>query len=172
MSGKLILVIGGAASGKSAFAENLVLKSPQKRVYIATARILDDEMIDKVERHKLARGEGWTTFETPLAPEEILTSCTASQIVLLDCATMWLMNHLMAQSDFAIAQRSLLEGLGTCGADCVVVTNELGLGIVPADALSRKFRQAQGELNQQLAAQADTVVNVIAGLPQVLKGAL
>ncbi|MEP5154991.1 bifunctional adenosylcobinamide kinase/adenosylcobinamide-phosphate guanylyltransferase [Planktotalea sp.] len=170
MSGKLTLVIGGAASGKSAFAENLVLKSGKNRTYLATARVLDPEMEHKVTRHKEMRGQGWNTLETPLTPETALLKVDAKQIVLLDCATMWLMNHLMDETDLPQARTNLLTGLVKCEADCVVVTNELGLGIVPADPLSRRFRQEQGELNQHLAAAADTVYNVIAGLPQLLKG--
>ena len=172
MSGNLTLVIGGAASGKSAFAENLILKSGSARVYIATARVLDNEMERKVERHKEMRGAGWETIETPLAPEQVLLSRSMTECILLDCATMWLMNHLMEETDLKRAEQDLLSALTACKADCVVVTNELGLGIVPADPLSRRFRQAQGELNQRLAASADTVINVIAGLPQILKGTL
>jgi adenosylcobinamide kinase/adenosylcobinamide-phosphate guanylyltransferase len=172
MSGKLTLVIGGAASGKSAFAEHLVVQSGLSQVYLATARVLDDEMGVKVERHKQMRGAGWQTLETPLSPEDELADLNANQAVLLDCATMWLMNHLMDETDMSAAESALIDGLCTCKADCVIVTNELGLGIVPADALSRRFRQKQGELNQRLAENADTVINVIAGLPQVLKGAL
>ena len=172
MFGKLTLVIGGAASGKSAFAENLIVQSGLSRVYLATARVLDDEMGVKVERHKQMRGTGWKTLETPLSPADELTDLHANEAVLLDCATMWLMNHLMDETDISVAEKALIDGLKSCKADCVIVTNELGLGIVPADALSRRFRQKQGELNQRLAENADTVINVIAGLPQVLKGAL
>lgn len=172
MSNKLTLVIGGAASGKSAFAESLVINCKKSRVYLATARVLDAEMDQKVARHKKMRGAGWQTFETPLAPEITLAQCAASDIVLLDCATMWLMNHLMDETDLETAEQELIEGLQKSKADCVVVSNELGLGIVPADALSRRFRQKQGELNQRLAAVSDTVVHVVAGLPNVLKGTL
>ena len=170
MSGKLTLVIGGAASGKSAFAEELVVKSERNRLYLATARVLDDEMVAKVARHKKLRGAGWKTLETPLDPQTALQGCTDKDMVLLDCATMWLMNHLMDETDMGAARADLVKGLTDCAADCVIVTNELGLGLVPADALSRRFRQEQGELNQVLAAQADTVYNIIAGLPQILKG--
>ncbi|MGH1578499.1 bifunctional adenosylcobinamide kinase/adenosylcobinamide-phosphate guanylyltransferase [Planktotalea sp.] len=171
MSGKLTLVIGGAASGKSAFAESLVIAQDKPRFYIATSRVLDDEMERKVARHVEMRGEGWTTLDAPLAPQIALEPRGPTDVVLLDCATMWLMNHLMDDTDLIAATSALLQGLTDCKADCVVVTNELGLGIVPADPLSRRFRQAQGELNQALAAHADTVFNVIAGLPQLLKGA-
>lgn len=170
MSGKLTLVIGGAASGKSAFAESLVTQTRQNLIYLATSRVLDDEMANKVERHKVMRGAGWQTLETPLTPEVALRECTARDAVLLDCATMWLMNHLMDENDLARARIELIAGLKNCAADCVIVTNELGLGIVPSDPLSRRFRQEQGELNQALTAQVGTVYNVIAGLPQLLKG--
>ncbi|WP_085306931.1 bifunctional adenosylcobinamide kinase/adenosylcobinamide-phosphate guanylyltransferase [Planktotalea arctica] len=172
MSGTLTLVIGGAASGKSAYAENLLVRTGKARVYVATARVLDREMERKVERHKNMRGAGWDTREAPIAPEQVLSARKADECVLLDCATMWLMNHLMDESDMEKAEADLLQGIADCRADVVVVTNELGLGIVPADPLSRRFRQAQGELNQRLAAQANAVVNVIAGLPQILKGVL
>ena len=170
MSGKLTLVIGGAASGKSAFAEKLVADTGKNRIYLATARVFDDEMAIKVGRHKDMRGAGWHTVETPLTPETALDECASADVALLDCATMWLMNHLMDESDLASARINLLEGLTRCKADCVIVTNELGLGIVPADPLSRRFRQEQGELNQLLAATSDTVYYVIAGLSQRLKG--
>ena len=172
MSNKLALVIGGAASGKSAFAENIVINTGKTRIYLATARVLDGEMEQKVTRHKNMRGAGWATFETPLAPEDVLRERTASETILLDCATMWLMNHLMDETDLESAETALMNGLKGSKADCVIVTNELGLGIVPADALSRRFRQKQGELNQRLAAQANTVVHVVAGLPNILKGTL
>ena len=172
MSGTLTLVIGGAASGKSAFAENLIVQSQKTRIYIATARVLDGEMGEKVQRHKDMRGDGWDTFETPLAPETVLRDRSANEAVLLDCATMWLMNHLMDETERDLAEGNLINALISSEAECVVVTNELGLGIVPADPLSRAFRQAQGELNQQLALHADRVVYIVAGLPSVLKGTL
>ncbi len=170
MSGKLTLVIGGAASGKSAFAEKLVKNTGKRRIYLATSRVFDDEMVAKVERHKDMRGAGWHTIETPLSPQDALTEFNEGDVVLLDCATMWLMNHLMDETDLAAARSALIDGLIACKADCFVVTNELGLGIVPADPLSRRFRQEQGELNQHIAAKADCVYNVVAGLPQLLKG--
>lgn len=172
MSGTLTLVIGGAASGKSAFAEGLVMKTGLDKIYVATARVLDPEMEHKVTRHKEMRGAGWQTIEAPLSPDAVLQATSSTEVVLLDCATMWLMNHLMEERDLSAARTELLDSLECCAADCVVVTNELGLGIVPADPLSRRFRQEQGELNQVLAAQADIVYNVVAGLPQLLKGSV
>ena len=172
MSQKMILVIGGAASGKSAFAEKCINDSGLDRIYIATSRVWDDEIKSKVARHKISRGPGWRTVEAPLEPGDTLTGAASQSAVLLDCATMWLTNHMMDDTDLAAAEARLLAALDSSPALRVVVTNELGGGIVPADALSRRFRQAQGELNQKLAAQADVVVQVIAGLPNILKGTL
>lgn len=172
MPRKMVLVIGGAASGKSAFSENLIDISGLPKTYIATSRIWDDETKIKVDRHKSARGAGWTTVELPLAPETALCQGRAQEAILLDCLTMWLTNHLMDETDLGAAQDRLVDALARCPSYRVVVTNDVGGGIVPADALSRHFRQAQGALNQRLAAQADTVVQVIAGLPNVLKGSL
>ncbi|MRU15199.1 bifunctional adenosylcobinamide kinase/adenosylcobinamide-phosphate guanylyltransferase [Roseovarius sp. A21] len=169
---KLTLVLGGAASGKSAFAETLVKRAERSLTYFATAQIFDDEMRDKVSRHKATRGEDWYTIEEPLEVGAALAKIDADQAVLLDCATMWLSNHLLAENDIAKAESALFDGLAQCPAPVIVVSNEVGLSVVPENALARRFRQAQGELNQKLAAEAELVVNVIAGLPQVLKGTL
>lgn len=167
---KLTLVLGGAASGKSAWAENLVLGGTQTPVYLATAQAWDAEMQAKIERHRLSRGQGWHTVEAPLELTPALAQADATQAVLLDCATLWLTNHLLADRDLDLAAAGLLDVLAACAAPVVVVSNEVGYGIVPDNALSRRFRQAQGELNQKLAAQAELVVAVMAGLPLVLKG--
>lgn len=172
MSQKCILVIGGAASGKSSFAENIIRNSNLDPVYIATARIWDAEMKSKVAQHVTARGKGWRTVEAPLEPAEALATCGPDCAVLLDCATMWLTNHMMDETDLSSAEARLRAALSASPALRVIVTNEVGQGIVPADPLSRRFRQLQGELNQRLAADADVVVQMIAGLPNVLKGVL
>lgn len=169
---QLTMVLGGAASGKSAFAESLVMQTGLSRVYLATAQAFDDEMQAKVDRHREMRGSGWLTVEAPLDPGAALRDTDASQIILLDCATMWLSNHMLAESDLTHAQAALLAALSDCPAPVVIVSNEVGLSVVPENALARRFREAQGRLNQALAAQAGLVVNVIAGLPQVLKGQL
>lgn len=168
----LTLVLGGAASGKSEFAEGLVTGTGRGPVYLATARVHDGEMREKVNRHKELRGQGWRTIEEPLDAGRALATISGDTAVLLDCATMWLSNHLLAENDLAEAEAGLMAGLALCAAPVVVVSNEVGLSVVPDNALARRFRQAQGELNQKLAARAGLVVNVIAGLPQVLKGAL
>ncbi|MDA3858999.1 MAG: bifunctional adenosylcobinamide kinase/adenosylcobinamide-phosphate guanylyltransferase [Roseovarius sp.] len=169
---ELTLILGGAASGKSAFAEGLVVRTGRARAYLATAQTFDDEMRAKVVRHQTMRGGGWRTIEAPLDLASALSTARADEVVLLDCATMWLSNHMLADSDLPEAEAALIAALASCAAPVVVVSNEVGLSVVPENALARRFREAQGRLNQRLAAQAGLVVNVIAGLPQVLKGRL
>ncbi|HBS50025.1 MAG TPA: bifunctional adenosylcobinamide kinase/adenosylcobinamide-phosphate guanylyltransferase [Rhodobacteraceae bacterium] len=166
------VVLGGAASGKSAFAEELTLRHDRRMTYLATSRVLDEEMRKKVADHAARRGAEWSLVEEPMEPGAVLAGLGAGEVVLLDCATMWLSNHLMAGSDLGAAQARLLTSLEATEAAVVVVTNEVGAGIVPDNPLARRFRDAQGRLNIALAAQADRVVQVVAGLPNVLKGAL
>ncbi|WP_214648008.1 bifunctional adenosylcobinamide kinase/adenosylcobinamide-phosphate guanylyltransferase [Ruegeria lacuscaerulensis] len=168
----LTFVIGGAASGKSAFAEQLTVSTEKSRIYLATSQVFDDEMHKKVKRHVAQRGDGWTTIEAPLDLRPSLATLDKSQVCLIDCASMWLTNHLLADNDLDQAQADLLDALAGCRAPVIVVSNEVGQGIVPGNALSRRFREAQGRLNIALAAQADLVVQVTVGLPLVLKGQL
>lgn len=169
---KLTFVLGGAASGKSLWAENLLLSSRLAPVYLATSRIFDDEIKIRVEVHKSRRSDRWVNFEAQLELGPVLRQQEAGQGVLIDCATMWLSNHMMDESDVGAAQTRLLSDLTSCDASCVVVSNEVGHGIVPDNALARRFREAQGRLNIALAAQADLAVLVTAGLPTILKGQL
>ncbi|MFN3280985.1 MAG: bifunctional adenosylcobinamide kinase/adenosylcobinamide-phosphate guanylyltransferase [Tabrizicola sp.] len=168
----LTLVIGGARSGKSAFAEGLVTGSGCPRRYIATAEAWDDEMRDRIARHRADRGTGWITVEAPLDLSAALAAVRAEEAVLVDCATLWLTNHLLADHDIAAETARLLSALSACPAPVVIVSNETGWGIVPENALARRFRDEQGRLNQRLAAEADLVVAVMAGLPMVLRGRL
>ena len=168
----LTLVLGGAASGKSNFAETLCYQAGKPRVYVATAQAFDDEMRQKISDHQAQRGEKWLTIEAPIDVAAGLETRKADEIVLLDCATLWLSNVLLTDQDTDIAATGLLASLLTCPAQVIVVSNEVGGGIVPENALARKFRNAQGRLNRRLAAEAGLVVQVIAGLPQVLKGTL
>ncbi len=172
MSAPVTFILGGAASGKSKFAEDLCFKSAKPKSYLATSQVFDDEMKTKVATHLRQRGSDWTTYEEPLAAAAVLRQLPPEQICLLDCATMWLTNHLLAEHDLQAAQAELLAAIRTCPAELVVVSNEVGQGIVPENALARRFREAQGRLNIALAASADTVVKVTAGLPLVLKGQL
>lgn len=169
---KLTFVLGGASSGKSAFAEALVLATGAARVYVATSQVYDDEMAAKVRDHLAARGDGWLTIEEPMDMSKALSQIGPDQVVLLDCASMWLTNHMMAESDLGTATEAFMAALSACAGRVVVVSNEVGMGIVPDNALARRFRIAQGKLNQRLAEKADLAVFVVAGLPQVLKGKL
>ncbi len=169
----LTVVIGGAASGKSDYAEKIVRQASDKRLYIATAQAWDDEMRAKITAHQAARAaDGWRTVETPKSPEDALAQMAPNEVALLDCATMWLTNHLLGESDLDHAKASLFKGLTEAKGRLVIVTNEVGAGIVPENALARQFREAQGRLNRDLAERADLVVAVMAGLPLALKGHL
>ncbi len=168
----LTLVLGGAASGKSAFAEDLITQTNSDPIYIATAQVFDDEMAQKVVQHREMRGTSWTTIEEPLDMAKALSIAAQGQPVLLDCATLWLTNVILGDHDVDAYSDAFLTALAQCAGPIVVVSNEVGQGIVPDNALSRRFRNAQGKLNQRIAAQAELVVAVMAGLPVVLKGEL
>ncbi|MFN3294546.1 MAG: bifunctional adenosylcobinamide kinase/adenosylcobinamide-phosphate guanylyltransferase [Gemmobacter sp.] len=167
----LSFVTGGARSGKSRFAEGLVRSGAAPYTYIATAEAWDDEMRERIARHRADRGDGWQTVEAPLDLAAALAQ-VGRGTVLVDCATLWLSNHLLAGHDLAQETARLLAALAACAVPVVVVSNEVGWGIVPENALARAFRDAQGRLNQQIAAEAALAVAVIAGLPLVLKGSL
>ncbi len=166
---KLTLVIGGAASGKSAFAERLVTDMARPRIYVATAQAYDDEMHLKIAGHQVARGPDWHTVEAPQDLALALSEVPSDSCVLIDCLTMWLSNRLLAGADLAADRAELIAALTACRSPVVAVTNETGLGIVPDNSLARQFRNAQGALNQAVAAKADHVVLITAGLPLVLK---
>ncbi len=167
---KLTIVLGGASSGKSDLAETLVRASGGAPVYIATAESYDDEMAAKIRDHQIARGPAWRTIEAPLNAADAIAEGRRTDTILFDCATLWLSNHLLRNSDLAVETARLRAALADAPCPVVVVTNEVGQGIVPDNALARQFRIAQGRLNRDLAAQADLVVAVMAGLPLVLKG--
>ena len=168
---QLTLILGGAASGKSAFAERLCLQMAMPCIYVATAQARDGEMSAKISAHQARRGAEWHTIEALLDLGSALNNVAPGKVVLRDCATMWLSNQ-MEGGDWRSATEQLTNALEACASPVVMVSNELGLGIVPENALARAFRQAHGEMNQRLATQAGLVVNVIGGLPMVLKGAL
>lgn len=165
-------VLGGAASGKSAWAEAFTESYALPMTYLATGRIYDDEVRTRVDIHRSRRDHRWTTVETPLDLGPTLTASSADTAVLIDCATMWLSNHLLDGSVLAAVQCDLIKALRACPAPWVIVSNEVGHGIVPENALARQFREAQGRLNIALASEADLAVLVVAGLPQALKGQL
>lgn len=169
---RFTFVLGGAASGKSRFAETLAQDASARRMYIATAQAFDDEMKTKIHRHQARRTQGWRTVEAPLDASTALAQAAPEDVVLFDCASLWLSNHMFAESDLETETFDLIRAITTCNAPVIVVSNEVGQGVVPDNALARAFRQAQGELNQKLAAASDLAVFVTAGLPQVLKGTL
>jgi adenosylcobinamide kinase / adenosylcobinamide-phosphate guanylyltransferase len=166
---RLTLVTGGARSGKSAHAEALARATALPRRYIATAQAFDDEMAARIARHRADRGEGWLTIEAPLDLGPALAG-GAGTVTLVDCLTLWLTNHLLAGHDLAAKSLQLMDDLSQAPGPVILVTNEVGWGIVPDNALSRAFRDEAGRLNQRVAAHADRVVAVISGLPLMLKG--
>lgn len=145
-------------------------QSGKPMIYLATAQAFDDEMTQKIARHRKARGPDWHTIEEPLAVAQRLRDIAAGHCVLLDCATLWLSNHLLSDSDLEAETHALLTALADCTSDLVVVSNEVGLAGVPDNALARRFANAQGRLNQAIAARAARVILVTAGLPVTLKG--
>ncbi|MGF0538323.1 bifunctional adenosylcobinamide kinase/adenosylcobinamide-phosphate guanylyltransferase [Agrobacterium sp. ES01] len=164
-------VLGGARSGKSRFAENIVTDTCLDRHYIATGQAFDDEMRARIAAHRSDRGEGWITHEAPLELVETLTSSSASQnAVLVDCLTLWVSNLMLADKDVEGQSAGLADCLRHLSGEIVIVANEVGLGIVPDNRMARKFRDHAGRLNQMIAAQADTVYFVAAGLPLKMKG--
>lgn len=167
----LTLVIGGARSGKSRLAERLIEASGRPRVYVATAEAWDDEMRARIAEHR-DRREGWVTVEAPQDVAGALAEVQPGCAVLVDCATLWLTNRMLAGADLGAEGEELLAALGACASPVVVVTNEVGQGIVPDNAMARAFRDAQGRLNQGLAGQAGLVVLAVAGLPLAVKGSL
>ncbi len=158
------LVLGGTRSGKSAYAESLF---SGEAVYIATAEIGDPEMGERVARHRARRGGNWTTIEAPLELAHAMLA--QDKPMLVDCLTLWLSNLMLAERDLEKESQKLLAALKQLTAPVVFVSNEVGLGIVPDNALARSFRDQAGLLNQRIAKAANRVVFVAAGLPLVLK---
>lgn len=165
------LVLGGARSGKSAFAEGLVTASGLTRIYCATAEAHDEEMSERIDRHRADRGaHGWRTVEESLDLAAVICrEAGPGRAVLVDCLTLWLSNIMLRGDDIAARQAGLLAALRGAAGPVVLVSNEIGLGLVPETPLGRRFRDAQGRLNQAVAAAVPRVVFVAAGLPLVLK---
>lgn len=164
----LSLVLGGARSGKSRHAEALVEARPAPWTYIATAQAWDEEMRARIAEHRAGRPAGWETVDAPLdLPETI--AAHAGRPILVDCLTLWLTNLILAERDTAQAGAALLAACERASAPLVLVGNEVGLGIVPDNALARRFRDEAGRLHQALAARAGRVVFMVAGLPMQVK---
>lgn len=171
------LVLGGARSGKSSFAESEVLASKKlQRHYLATATITDIEMQRRIEHHQARRDNDWTLHEIPLEIASLLDTFSVNDVVLVDCLTLWMSNvifeHGETASEAKINQRvtKLVEALQSCSADVLLVSNEVGLGVVPMGEVSRLFVDHAGWMNQVIAKIADKVTFVAAGLPMVMKG--
>lgn len=166
--GRVTLVLGGARSGKSRYAEGLVANDTTPWSYIATAQALDVEMHERIGRHVARRGDEWATIEAPIELAAAVRQAGDGP-VLIDCLTLWLSNLILGEYDIDESVNDLEVALGRRRAATVLVANEVGFGIVPADALARRFRDEAGRLNQRIAACADQVVLVVAGLPIHLK---
>jgi adenosylcobinamide kinase/adenosylcobinamide-phosphate guanylyltransferase len=169
VSARLTLVLGGARSGKSRYAESLITALPPPWVYVATGQALDAEMAARIDAHRARRGAGWTTVEAPRDLAAALAA-HAKAPILVDCLTLWLSNLMMADAQIEQEIDRLAQALAEAAAPVVLVANEVGSGIVPDNALARRFRDLQGALNQRIAALADQVVLVVAGLPLFMKG--
>ncbi|QQN73351.1 bifunctional adenosylcobinamide kinase/adenosylcobinamide-phosphate guanylyltransferase [Croceicoccus sp. YJ47] len=165
-----LLVLGGARSGKSRHAQLWTEGTPGRLAYIATAQAFDAEMTDRIARHREDRGERWHTVEAPFdLSGAIGQAAVHHDAILVDCLTLWLSNCMLAERDIDAGTRALEQAIAACDVPIALVANEVGLSIVPDNALARRFRDEAGRLNQRIAAIADHVVFVAAGLPLPLK---
>jgi adenosylcobinamide kinase/adenosylcobinamide-phosphate guanylyltransferase len=164
---RMTLVLGGARSGKSAHAEGLVEAAPAPWLYLATAQAFDDEMRERIALHRERRSADWITRDAPIDLPEAVAAAPGP--VLVDCLTLWMTNLILSEADVPAAVAALLDACAGVPGPLVLVGNEVGLGIVPDNALARRFRDEAGRLHQRLAAQADRVVFMVAGLPMIVK---
>lgn len=168
-NGRLTLVLGGACSGKSRYAQTLAMAMPPPWIFIATAEARDDEMAARIEAHRRARGDGWLTTEAPVDLAGAVAEAPSGVPVLIDCMTLWLTNLMLGDHDIDAAMAAFERALAVRSAPTIAVSNEVGLGIVPDTPLGRAFRDRAGALNQRLAARADAVFMMVAGLPMTVK---
>lgn len=166
-----VLVLGGARSGKSAYAQNLVEGAASERLYLATGQAGDEEMAAQIARHKAGRGAGWTTLEPLELAEALAANARPGRAVLVDCLTLWVSNLMLAGRDVEAEIARLTRTIGLVEGPAVFVSNEVGLGLVPETKLGREFRDWQGFANREAAKACDAVVLVAAGLPTLLKPA-
>ena len=173
VAARTVLVLGGARSGKSAYAQGLAEAAAAERLYLATAEAHDGEMAARIARHRADRGPGWATREEPISLIEALREeARPGRVVLVDCLTLWLSNLMLAGRDAEAEAARLAASLAALTGPVVFVSNEVGSGIVPDNPLGRAFRDAQGRANRLVAAACDAVVLVTAGLPRLLKPAV
>ncbi|HEY7244226.1 MAG TPA: bifunctional adenosylcobinamide kinase/adenosylcobinamide-phosphate guanylyltransferase [Xanthobacteraceae bacterium] len=164
------LVLGGARSGKSRYAETLITALPPPWIYLATAEARDAEMAQRIASHRAERDKGWKTVEAPHALAQAIANAAPACPLLIDCLTLWLSNRMLANGDIAGEALALEAALDRRTGPIVLVSNEVGCGIVPENALARRFRDLQGQLNQRIAAHVEQVVLIVAGLPVTVKG--
>jgi adenosylcobinamide kinase/adenosylcobinamide-phosphate guanylyltransferase len=172
---RVALILGGARSGKSRYGLSLAERFPAPRLFLATGEARDEEMVARIAAHQAERGPGWETREEPLdLPEAVSDAQGRYGAILVDCLTMWLANLMLradvTEEDLKTGGQRLLATLDRVATPTILVSNEVGLGIVPESPLSRKYRDWLGWLHQQVARAADLVVLVVAGLPMTLKG--
>ena len=168
--GKIIFVTGGARSGKSSFALKEASKISGRKAYIATAEALDAEMKKRIERHKKDRGNDWNTYEEPLRIADVLKKIKYEyDAVVLDCLTLWLSNLINAELNVKSEIESFISSLVTRHSTLFIISNEVGMGIVPENELAREFRDIAGILNQRAAEISDEVYMVILGIPVRIK---
>ncbi|MBB6485088.1 bifunctional adenosylcobinamide kinase/adenosylcobinamide-phosphate guanylyltransferase [Rhizobium lusitanum] len=166
-----VFVLGGARSGKSRFAESLIVDTRLERHYVATGRAWDDEMRERIAQHRADRGDLWRTHEEPLDLVAQLAAVDAEgRAILVDCLTLWVTNLMMAERDMAAEFAALTEFLPKARSRLVLVSNEVGLGIVPENRMARAFRDHAGRLHQMVAAESAEVYFIAAGLPLKMKG--
>lgn len=166
------LILGGARSGKTRYAltQAQSVGVATGLVMIATAQARDDEMVERIAHHQAERDSRWRTIEAPLALAQALATLREGEHAVVDCLTLWLSNAMEREADLAAEFATLIEAVRACPAALYLVSNEVGLGIVPDNALARRFRDEAGRLHQALAQAVERVVFVTAGLPMVLKG--
>ena len=174
MKPRLIFVTGGSRSGKSQFAQDLAHSFEGRKVFIATAEPLDNEMKERIAAHRKARPSGWDTVEEPRHLGKVVSECSVTHdVILIDCLTLWISNLLtnnsLNQQEVSSEVKNLVDDCKTEKATVVVVSNELGMGIVPVDSITRLYRDIVGKANQQVAAASDQVFLVVAGIPVKIK---
>lgn len=174
MEKRMIFVTGGCRSGKSRYALHYANQHFSNKLFLATCEVLDEEMAQRIENHKKMRGLEWRTVEEPVdIIDKIRKDRTDSEVILIDCLTLWLYNLLMKwDSDLRIMEETetLIDTLKKSDASFILVSNEVGMGIVPADPLSRRYRDLLGTMNQRIAEALDTVIFMVSGIPIFLKG--
>jgi len=165
------LILGGARSGKSRHGEVMALTSGLNPVYIATAEAWDEEMRERIAAHQYRRvGHGWLDVEAPLALVEAIQGKAAEdRVLLVDCLTLWLTNLMLAERDIDATTAALLQAMTVAPGRIILISNEVGFGIVPENAMARRFRDLAGRLHQDIARDADHVLLMVAGLPVVVK---